>query len=275
MSILSYKIFKDKGIIIAPDDLLSVFEDKILDDKIEALIDEYESYFEEFEKTVSIIDTVKNPYGIYKQIQDYAELNGKWSYKTIDWINEDGSIEKKIVKNKYIPNDPDEYVIVIVDNYNVMAPEKGQSPFEAIHKFSSHYCLSLRDDYNYIIVGVQQQAAAQEQQQYTFSGDSIIEKLRPSADGLGDCKLVGRDVNLMIGLFAPVRYKIPKYEGYDITRLGDHYRELLILFNRDGSGFCSDHLLFHGAVNFFQELPSSKTMTDKHYQMIENKFNLK
>ena len=38
MSILSYKIFKDKGIIIAPDDLLSLFEHKILDDKIESII---------------------------------------------------------------------------------------------------------------------------------------------------------------------------------------------------------------------------------------------
>ena len=112
----------------------------------------------------------------------------------------------------------------------------------------------------------------QEKQEYTFSGNSIIDKLRPSADGLGDCKLVGRDVNLMIGLFAPARYKIEDYEGYDITRLGDHYRELLILFNRDGGGFCSDHLLFHGAVNFFKELPAK--MTEDHYGAIERSFKL-
>lgn len=274
MSILSYKIFKDKGIIVAPDDLLSVFEDRILDDKIEAIIEEYNDYFDEFEETVTIIDNIRNPYGIYKYMEDVAELHGTWTYKTIDWINEDKSVTKKRVKDLYIPNDPDEHIIVIIDNYNVMLPEKNQSTFEAIHKFSSDYALTMRDKYNFSVVGVQQQAAAQEQQQYTFSGDSIIDKLKPSADGLGDCKLVGRDVNLMIGLFAPNRYKIPKYEGYDISRLKDHYRELLILFNRDGSGFCSDHLLFHGAVNFFKELPSYDKMTDDYYRKIEKKFNL-
>src|SRR5690606_33399785 len=128
--------------------------------------------------------------------------------------------------------------------------------------------------YNYTIVGVQQQAADSEKQQYTNQGESIIDKLKPSQDSLGDCRLVGRDVNLMIGLFAPSRYKISKYEGYDISRLKDHYRELLILLNRDGSGFCSDHLLFHGAVNYFRELPSYDKMTDEVYKAIEKKFNL-
>lgn len=273
MSILSYKIFKDKGIIVAPDDLLSVFEHKILDDKVEAIIDEYSAYFKEFEETVTIIDNVRNPYGIFKTMSDYAETHGKWVEKEIDWITEDKKVVKKIVKDTYIPNDPNEFIIVIVDNYNVLMPEKGQDLFQAIHKFSSDYALFMRDKYKYAVVGVQQQAASQEQQQYTFSGNSIIDKLKPSADGLGDCKLVGRDVNLMIGLFAPARYKLETYAGYNISRLGDHYRELLILFNRDGSGFCSDHLLFHGAVNYFQELPGKPD--EDFYQRVENKFKLK
>lgn len=272
MSILSYKIFKDKGIIVAPDDLLSVFEHKILDDKVEAIIDEYSEYFKEFEETVTILDNVRNPYGIFKTMSDYAETHGKWVEKEIDWITEDKKVVKKIVKDTYIPNDPNEFIIVIVDNYNVLMPEKGQDLFQAIHKFSSDYALFMRDKYKYAVVGVQQQAASQEQQQYTFSGNSIIDKLKPSADGLGDCKLVGRDVNLMIGLFAPARYKLETYAGYNISRLGDHYRELLILFNRDGSGFCSDHLLFHGAVNYFQELPGKPD--EAFYKRVEDKFNL-
>lgn len=193
MSILSYKIFRDKGIIIAPDDLLSVFEHKILDDKIEAIIDEYHDYFEEFEDVVTIYDNVRNPYGIYKTIEDYAETHGKWTEKEIDWLNEDKSITKKRVKDEYIPDDPNEFIIVIVDNYNVMMPEKNQTVFDAIHKFSSNYALHMRDKFKYAVVAVQQQAMTGEQQQYTFSGNSIIDKLKPTADGLGDCKLSGRD----------------------------------------------------------------------------------
>lgn len=274
MSILSYKIFNDKGIIISPDELLSVFEDKILDDKIEAIIEEYRDYFLEFETTVEIIDNIRNPFGIFKYMSDYAETNGTWTYKTIDWINDKGEIEKRRVKDQYVENDPNSFTIVLIDNYNVLLPEKGQSLHEAISKFSSDYCLFMRDKYKFAVVGVQQQAAAQEKQEFTFSGNTIVDKLRPSADGLGDSKLVGRDVNLMIGLFAPNRYKIPKYDGYDIERLGDHYRELMIILNRDGSGFCSDHLLFHGAVNYFKELPNHKNMTEEHYKAIEKKFNI-
>lgn len=275
MSILSYKIYKDKGIIVSPDDLLSVFEDKILDDKIEGYLDEYHDYFLEFEDTVTIIDNIRNPVGISKYIAAVAENRGTWSKKTINWVNEDGTKVPKEVKDKYIPNDPNEHVIVIIDNYNVMLPEQKQDLHAAISNFSSNYALHMRDKLNYTVVGVQQQAAAQEQLQFTNQGDSIIDKLKPSQDGLGDCKLVGRDVNLMIGLFAPARYKIGKYEGYDIKTLKDHYRELVILLNRDGSGFCSDHLLFHGAVNFFEELPPAEQMTATKYDQIRNNFKIK
>lgn len=274
MSILSYKIYKDKGVIVSPDDLLSVFEDKILDDKIEAYIEEYDSYFKEFEETVTIIDNVRNPIGISKYMNNVAESRGEWTKKTMQWKLEDNTYEERTVKDKYIPNDPDEHVIVIVDNYNVMLPENKQDLHTAISNFSSEHALHMRDKLKYTVVGVQQQAAAQEQQQFTNSGDSVIDKLKPSQDGLGDCKLVGRDVNLMIGLFAPARYKIGRYEGYDIRRLKDHYRELLVLLNRDGSGFCSDHLLFHGAVNYFSELPSSEVMTEEKYADIARKFKL-
>lgn len=273
MSILSYKIFKDKGIIVSPDDLLSVFENRILDDSTEKLLEEYHNYFDEFEETVEIIDNIRNPFGIFKYVSDYHEQNGKWEYKEIDWINEDGKVIKKNIKSRYIPNNPEEIVIVIVDNYNVMLPEKGQTLFDAIHKFSSDYALILRDKYKDCVVGVQQQAAGQEQQQYTFSGNSIVDKLKPSPDGLGDCKLVGRDCNLMLGLFGPARYKIKTHEGYNTERLGDHYRELLVIFNRDGSGSCSDHLLFHGAVNYFRELPAK--MGEEDYKKIEKEFKLR
>jgi len=272
LSILSYKIFKDKGIIVSPEDLFSTFEKRILDDKVETLLDEYDSYFKELEKTVTIIDNIRNPYGIYKYMRAYAEENGHYTKKNIKFINDNGTSETKEVNDTYIPNDPDEYVLVITDHISLLLPEKGQTLHEAMSKFSSDYCLHMRDKWFYTIVNIQQQAAAQEKQQYTNTGDSILEKLKPSADGLGDNKLVGRDVDVMIGLFDPARYKIKSHEGYNIEKLGDHYRELLVLINRNGSGFCSDHLLFHGAVNYFKELPGK--MTEDHYTEIKKQFNL-
>lgn len=273
LSILAYKIFKDKGLIISPEDLYSTFKKRILNAEVEALLDEYDEYFKQLEKTLVIIDNIRNPYGIFKHMEEYAKTHGKFVTKTILWTNDDKSVTEREVKDTYVPDDPDEYVIVITDHISLLSPEKGMSPHETISKYSSDYCLHMRDKWYYTIVNIQQQAAAQEKQQYTNMGESITEKLKPSADGLGDNKLVARDVDVILGLFDPARYKIKRHEGYDIERLGDHYRELLVLLNRNGSGFCSDHLLFHGAVNFFQELPSK--ITEEQYKSIEKTFKIR
>lgn len=269
-SILSYKVYKDHKLIISPQELDSVFENRYIDKKTLDIIKQYDSFFEEFETTVEIIDNIRNPYGIYKFIRTYAEVNGKYTYKKVVFTDDLGGKEEKIVENGYIPNNPKEHVIIIIDNYNVLMPEKGQTLFDAIHKFSSDYALKIRDRWNYTVAAVQQQMQSQEQQQFDFRGNSIIDKLKPSSDGLGDCKLVSRDVNLMFGLFAPYRYKIPTYGNYDITKLGDNYRELIVILNRDGGGFVSDHLLFNGAINHFEELP--KILTQNDYINIQNKF---
>jgi hypothetical protein len=263
LSLLSNKIFKETGKIISSQNLNSKFKDYILDDETETLLDKYHSYFSEFEKTVEIIDNIRNPYGIFLYMKQYAEANGKYVTKEIDWYDD---ISKKTIKKKvndyYEPDNPDELVIVFTDHISLLLPEKGQILHQAMSKYSSDYCLHMRDKFKYCVVNVQQQSAEQEKQQFTNQGESVLAKLRPSADGLGDNKLTGRDCNLMFGLFAPHRYNIKNHNTYSIERLKDNYRELSVLFNRDGQGFCTDDLLFNGAVNYFEEAPELKTEED-------------
>lgn len=52
----------------------------------------------------------------------------------------------------------------------------------------SKYCITLRDNLNYSIVGIQHQAQAQEGIENFKLG-----KLKPSPDGLADCKTTIRD----------------------------------------------------------------------------------
>lgn len=273
-SFLAYKIFKDKGIIISPENLDSAFENNILDEETLKLVASYKDYFDRFEETVEVIDNIRNPFGIFKHVRDYMHANGKFITKKKEFYEEDGTKVTREVNDYYLPNNPDEYVLVITDHIGLLTPENGENTHQAMTKFSSNYCLHMRDKWKCAVVNIQQQAADVEKQQYTNTGQSVVDKLKPSQDGLGDNKLTGRDVDLMIGLFAPHRYKIKKHDGYDIERLGDHYRELLVLVNRNGAGFCSDHLLFHGAVNYFHELPASGKMDESYYKRIETKFNL-
>lgn len=273
----SYRLFKDHNIIISPEKLKSRFQNYILEDEIETLIDAYDDEMEKFESIVTFIDNIKNPYGIYKYVRDYAYTHGRHIDKngvTIPLADLNSNVAE--IRDKanlsivdYIPDDPNEYVIVVVDHLSLLHTEKGQDLWTTMFNFSSKYCLAMRDRWRYIPVAIQQQAADQEKQQFTFKGDSVVAKLRPSPDGLADCKLTQRDCNVMLGLFAPHRYKIENYEGYDIDKLGDSYRELCVMLNRSGSGFINLDLYFNGASNFFKELPPAEKMEEKTYRAIQ------
>lgn len=272
----SYLLYKNHNIVISPEKLKSRFENYILEDDIEKILDTYDAEMDKFESMVTIIDNVKNPFGIYKYVRDYAYQNGNHYDKDGNVI----SLEELLSANPairdaanlriadYRPHNPQEYVIIVVDHLSLLHTEKGQDLWNTIFNFSSKYCLAMRDRWRYIPVVIQQQAADQEKQQFTFRGDSIIAKLRPSPDGLADCKLTQRDVNVMFGLFAPHRYKIENYEGYDVDKLGDNYREFNVMLNRNGSGFINIDLYFNGASNFFKELPPPEQMEEKHYKAI-------
>lgn len=143
----------------------------------------------------------------------------------------------------------------MVDHYSLLSPEKGETLREAIGRFSSEFALKMRDRFGYCIVGIQQQSADSEKQEFTKSGATIIERLKPSADYLADCRTTSRDVDLMLGLFAPARYSISEYKGWDLSRIGRSYREISVLLNRNGIASANIPAMFLGGCNYFEELP--------------------
>jgi len=114
-----------------------------------------------------------------------------------------------------------------------------------------------------------------EKQQFNFKGSSIIEKVKPSLDGLGDNKTTQRNVDIVLGLFSPVRYNISEYpqfgDAYKLNQMGDAYRELSILANRSGGGLWSTDLYFDGAVEYFKELPSPGALKPIDYKNIQDR----
>jgi hypothetical protein len=260
LGVISNKLYSKHGLKIDPQNLLSKFNNFILPKEHEDKIKGLEDYFEWFENHVTIIDDIRNPFGIYKYCRNWFEKNGTIHYKTISINGEDHKI-----MDYYEPKDKDLYTIIIVDNFNLLTAEKGGDLKSAIEKFSSDYALTLRDKFGAHIVAIQQQAAAKENQEHNNKGGLLEQKLRPSPDGLGDSKLSGRDMDYLYGLFSPNRFSIPKWAGYNIERLGDNHRELSLSLNRHGSGFTSVQLYFNGAVNHFSELEDSSVIKYEKY----------
>lgn len=283
-SMICNRLKREHNILIDPLELASMYENNSLDDATLELIKKEEAYFESFLEDVEIIDSISNPYGIYKYIRRYSKENGThyyYNFKTDKAKNNpvpesvhaamtEGE-RREYAYSHYVPDNPDEYVICIVDHFSLLQPEKGAGLHETMTKMSADYGRKqITKHYNYVFVNVQQQAAGGEEKLFNNAGEKIIEKLKPSLGELGDNKLTQRDAHVVLGLFAPVRYGIKKYSGYNIERLDDQYRSLIVLKNRIGRGNLESPLYFNGASNHFTEFPLPDQMTEKWYESVED-----
>lgn len=276
LSITSTLLYERFGIDVSIKDLKSIRKKKVIDDDLLEKIASFDDWFTKFEEKVEIIDNIRNPFGIYKTIRTYCQAVGET--KKVKRVVE--GVEREV--DEYFSNNPNQYVIAITDNINLLHPEKDKETGistdlrGAMVKFSSDYCVILRNFYGVSVVNIQQQSAEKEKQEF-YKGQSVESKLEPSLDGLGDSKLTQRDADEVLGLFAPDRYEIKLHRGYDIIKLQDHYRSLIILKSRDGEPNTRIGLLFNGKVSIFKELPKKEEfeMNPFLYDQILKENNLK
>ena len=267
--LISNKIYQDLHIVVDPDNLRSYYKNYIAEDWIIEILSkpEYDNYFEFLESHIEYIDWIKNPTGIYFYMREHARKNGKFYFKGVEVEIPEKADWSKFSYDQYVPNDPDDLVIVITDHISLLEKEKQmQDKREAMETFSSTYCLKMRDNFKFCVVNIQQQALDSDKPKFDREGKVLINELKPSTDGFGDMKLSVRDVDLVLGLFNPSKYNIPYYPdkfGYNIKEWGNHFRELFIIVNRRGGGNIPVYLYFNGAVNYFEELPAPDHFINK------------
>lgn len=262
LSEISKYLYTRYNLVISIKELQSVGRYNTITADVLEKIKEAEEFVQSFMEKVKVVDNIRNPTGIYKYVRDFALQIGTYYDKTGQPLTKEeveqvrtatGDAYKKV--SYYKKHNPKHYVIVIVDHYGLFENESGMTQWQTIGKWSSDYCLHIRDKFDFTVVGVQQQAADKERVEHNFRGDTIESKLEPSLDGLGDNKTTSRDANIVLGLFNPDRYNIEAHDGYDINRFRDRYRSMHILKDRDGSANKRVPLFFNGAVDFFRELP--------------------
>lgn len=253
---LCHLLFRLDGIEVSPTELRSTDRDHPIDEKILELLesDKYQRYIKAFEDMVEYIDDQRNPTGINKYCRDYALTHGHLNFKKGKGKGPvtDEIIDADVVDNDnpYTPDDPEERRIIIIDNASNLSLESGLKKMETIDKMSK-YGITLRNQLKFIFVLIQHQAQAQEGIE-----NQKLNKLKPSSDGLADCKTTTRDANMVIGLYSPFKYGLREYEGYDITKFRNHIRFMEVIEDRDyGANGQICPLYFDGAVSTFNELP--------------------
>jgi hypothetical protein len=88
---------------------------------------------------------------------------------------------------------------------------------------------------------------------------------------LGNSKESQRDHILIFGIWAPNRYGITSYEGYNITRLKDAYRSIIILKSNISETNKEIPMYFDGATSVYKEYPKFEDMTEEIYKKVEKR----
>lgn len=260
---------KQKGIRLSTLSLNSYFEGDILSDKVRKEIDSLAPYFEEFLSKVHIIDNVHNPYGIYKIVRDrlLEPSNGNYVDKHNNKIvlDEHKNVpdSHKGEKLTYKSQFANKFTIVAIDNLQGVEAEKSDegSKWKAYDNLCRKYMRGmLCNVFKTCNVIVQQQEKSSGKAQYTNTGNQVVDKLLPSIAGLSEYKNSVDSAHCMFGLFNPYKHKVANFEAgsnnwYDITQLGDYYRNLMIL-KSNFAATINTSLFFDSFSEQFIELPN-------------------
>lgn len=266
MSYLLYTMSEHR-IRVSPLDLQSINADKPVNREVLDILHslEYQSILRFYEEHVHFMSD-RNPTGIWKTVNRYAEEAGTVHRKTVVIENKETGIkQEKEVFDYYEPKDKDEYVEVIVDHASLVERERGLNLKECMDKLSE-YLMIFRNKYNYTPVLLQQQNSE------TISLDAFKNnKIRPTLAGLADSKDSGKACSMMLGITNPSAYEIPKYVGFDITKLKGHARFLEVVLSREGESNGLLGLYFDGAVNYFAPLPppDDTVSLNKVYKLVK------
>jgi len=253
---VSRKIFLDQGIIIPVGKLLG-WDEKMTKDEHDLFL-YYKDYVDKLSEIVTIIDGPENPVGIAKELKAYAEENGE--IQQLDKWN-------KI----YIPNDPTQITIVVVDHIGLLKTTKDQpTKKDAIDKMSDELRYA-RDFYGYSPVVVSQFNRSISNPSRLKNGD-----VEPQLEDFSDSSSTQNDADVVMALFDPIRYKVADPSGYDLDKLKDQYgakyfRSLRLIKNSYGADDIRIGLAFLGELGLFKELPRKKDITDSDYESITNK----
>lgn len=252
MSWLLYEYTRHK-VRISPSDLRSSKNDSPVPEEVLEILnsEEVTKIIDYFEDHIIFIQE-KNPTGIYKACRKYAEEHGKTVTKPAVYRNESGLLQQTEAFDYYVPNDPNEYVIPVIDTINIVENERGYSKKQSIDKLSEYLAIYLRNRYNQSPIVIQQQNTDNE------SIESVrFNRTRPTTAGLGDSKYTAHDANMVLGIFSPYKFGLKDYLGYPIDKFKDHFRTLEVLVNRDGELGGIVPLFFDGAVCSWAELPKA------------------
>lgn len=252
---LARRIYKKYGILLDVNYILSRGKNRISEEHYELIIKEL-PILDELEDVLLVQDLPKNPTGIWNDLLKIAYDNGKGIK-----IAPNGNYE--FGEGNYTPHNENLYVLPVIDHIGLTKKEREFNKKEVIDKLSE-YMIILRNKCNFSPVLVQQLNRS------LSSADRFkLDRVEPQLSDFKESGNTQEDANVVLALFSPQRYEMPRFRDYDIVKMRNRFRSLSILKNRDGEADKVLGMQFIGEVGTFNELPKGLEMTEADYNRVQ------
>lgn len=203
-------IYLKEGVVIDPNKAMGYLYPEVLNERELFLVKKYEPLVNTLFANMTF-NTSSNPTGMLFEIREWLANNGKEI--TEEFIDEQGNKKHKVIE--YIPNDPKQMVIVIVDHLALMTIESNNTLKQNMDLMSK-YLIKLRNIYNITPVVIQQFNTGLTSVHRQATMRNMENQITPQRADFGDSTYTYQDSDFVIAGVSPYRYDLNTYKGYRI-----------------------------------------------------------
>ncbi len=258
LSVLIYQKYK---IIVSPETIKGLGDFRLTEDEQKLVDDELPNLDKIWGKINWYWQSI-NPTGVRNDLWKFMEKRGKFVRES--YIDEHGVTKDRIVK--FIPDNPEEYNIVVLDHLALLKGEKRDNQMLSLKLLMdkwSEYCVSMRNLFGMTFFNIQQfnQGLSSIERQ-KFKGVDIS----PQQNDFRDSTSTYADADICLGLMNAHKMDMETCLGYNINvhsatyNLKDRFRLLRIIKNRLSRDNIAIGLLFVPEAGQFEELPFPKEL---------------
>ena len=192
-----------------------------------------------------------NPTGIYNEMWQYLSSKGNFTY--VEYTDSEGNSKRKI--DKFIPNNPEAYNIIVLDHLLLLKKERGFSDKEVIDKMSE-YMVELRNMFNVSSIFISQfNDGLSSIDRAKFKGVDIS----PQITDFKSSRNPYADADVVLATMSAFKMDMPTCLGYDVNKLKESFLMLKVIKNRLGRDNIAIGLLANPKAGSFTELPPAKS----------------
>lgn len=192
-----------------------------------------------------------NPTGIYNEMWQYLSSKGTFTY--VEYTDSEGNSKRKI--DKFTPNNPEAYNIIVLDHLLLLKKERGFSDKEVIDK-ASEYMVELRNMFNVSCIFISQfNDGLSSIDRAKFKGVDIS----PQITDFKSSRNPYADADVVLATMSAFKMDMPTCLGYDVNKLKESFLMLKVIKNRLGRDNIAVGLLANPKAGSFTELPPAKS----------------